>query len=264
MTGASTRAALLRASPNAFIANLVIDHGPTDLLGPFFIAADALCRRAGIELSLGNFDDLAAVNLANRAQWYPLMPPFDPACCRIPARDTFCLLGHNEKGECVTAHAARLFHWADTCFTDEAESLRLFYDDPERQRRPGETIAVSAPYARRVTGEVVYSGAAWVRPDYRGRTLAHIIPRIAKAYAHARWKPDYIVSWMTEPTFKRGLIRHVGYTTVDWAVEMRNSILDEMRFAFLSMQPQCVLDHVAEFSSHVPAEIDARIGGGGA
>lgn len=260
MTVARMQKSVLRATEHAFISNLVVNHGPTDLLGPFFIQADKLCRQSGIELRLGSFDDLARVNLENRAQWYPLMPPFDPACCNIPQSDTFCLLGYNEGGQCVTAHAARLFHWQDTCFTDEAESLRLFYDEPERQRRPGEHISVSAPYARRVFGEVVYSGAAWVRPDNRGKALAQIIPRIAKAYALALWHPDYIVSWMTEPTFKRGLIKHVGYTTVDWSVEMRNSILDEMRFAFLSMQPQCVIDHVAEFSGSVGAEIDVRIG----
>ena len=48
MAVSAPRTSVQRASPKAFISNLVIDHGPSGLLGPFFIHADAACRAAGV------------------------------------------------------------------------------------------------------------------------------------------------------------------------------------------------------------------------
>jgi hypothetical protein len=126
-------------------------------------------------------------------------------------------------------------------------------------KRPGETCTVTSKVAREVTGRVLYSGAAWVRPDFRGRSLALIMPRLAKAYAYTLWRPDYIVSWMTEPTFQRGLLKHVGYTSIDWAIEMKNSFVGDMRFAFLSMGENDLLDYVQTFSADLASKIDARV-----
>ena len=242
-----------------FITRLVIDYGPRELLGPFFLDADAAARRAGVLLTIGDFSELVRLNNANRDNWGPLIPLFDPANGPLPEDQAFCLIGRNAAGEAVAAHAMRLFDWVGTSFTDEAESLRLFYADAVVRKYPQETCTVSAPTAREVTGRVVYSGAAWVRPDYRGRSLALVLPRLAKAYAFTRWRPDFIVSWMTEATYKRGLIAHVGYTTVDWDVQMRNSFVGDLRFAFLSMRERGLLDYVRDFSAGL-AQVDRGIG----
>lgn len=247
------------SSNRAFVDHLVTDHGPSELLGPFFLEADATARRAGVLLTIGDFSELVALNNGNRDNWGPLIPLFDPANGPLHEDRAFCLIGRNAAGEAVAAHAVRLFHWIGTSFTEEAESLRLFYADAAVRKYPQETCIVTAPSAREVTGHVAYSGAAWVRPDYRGRSLALILPRLAKAYAFTRWRPDFIVSWMTEATYKRGLIAHVGYTTVDWDVQMRNSFVGNLRFAFLSMRERGLLDYVRAFSASL-AQIDGSIG----
>jgi hypothetical protein len=243
----------------SFIEQVAVNHGPSELLGPFFVEADAAARRAGVFLTLGDFSELVAVNRANGDNWAPLIPLFDPRNGPLPPEKAFCLIGRNERGEAVAAHAVRRYDWPNTCFTEEAESHRLFYADPARMKYPQETCRVSAPYAREVTGRVAYSGAAWVRPDYRGRALALVLPRLAKAYAFTLWRPDFIVSWMTEATFKRGLLQHVGYTTIDWDVQLRASFIGDLRFAFLSMRQSCLLDYVRDFSTSV-AQVDGRIG----
>jgi hypothetical protein len=255
---ASERTRSLYASTDRnFIDHLAIDHGPSRLLGPFFLDADAAARQAGVTLTIGDFSELATLNAANRDNWGPLIPLFDPANGPLHESHAFCLIGRNHAGEAVATHAVRLFHWPATSFKEEAESLRLFYCDGAQRRYPLETCTITAPSAREVTGYVAYSGAAWVRPDYRGRALALVLPRLAKAYAYTRWRPDFIVSWMTEATYKRGLITHVGYTTVDWDVQMRNSFVGDLRFAFLSMREQGLLDYVRDFSADV-----AQINGG--
>jgi hypothetical protein len=243
----------------SFINHVTVDFGPSELLGPFFIEADAAARRAGVFLTIGDFSELVAVNRANRPNWPPLIPLFDPCNGALSREEAFCLIGRNRAGEAVATHAVRLYDWADTTFVKEAESLRLFYADPAGMKLPKETCRVSATAARDVTGRVAYSGAAWVRPDYRGRSLVLVLPRLAKAYALTRWRPDFIVSWMTETTYRRGLIDRVGYTTVDWDVQLRNSFSGDMRFAFLSMRQGCLLDYVRDFSTSM-AQVDRSIG----
>jgi hypothetical protein len=241
-----------------FVDQVVIDHGPRQLLDPFFRDADAAARHAGVRLTFGDFAELVALNKANGDNWGPLIPLFDPANCSLHDDNAFCLIGRNQTGEAVATHAVRLFHWPATSFKEEAESLRLFYSATAQRKYLHEACTITAPSAREVTGRVAYSGAAWVRPDYRGRALALILPRLAKAYAFTRWRPDFIVSWMTEATYKRGLIAHVGYTTVDWAVEMRRSFVGDLRFAFLSMRERGLLDYVGSFSASL-AQVDGGI-----
>ncbi len=248
-----------RGGDRSFIKCVTIDFGPSELLGPFFIEADAAARRAGVFLTIGDFSELVAVNRANRSNFPPLIPLFDPCNGGLSEEEAFCLIGRNRAGEAIATHAVRLYDWADTNFVEEAESLRLFYADPSEMKLPKETCRVSATAARDVTGRVAYSGAAWVRPDHRGRSLALVLPRIAKAFAFTRWRPDFIVSWMTEATYRRGLIDHVGYTTVDWDVQLRNSFTGDLRFAFLSMRRGCLLDYVRDFSTRM-AQVDRGIG----
>jgi hypothetical protein len=64
---------------------------------------------------------------------------------------------------------------------------------------------------------------------------------------------------MTEATYNRGLIAHVGYTTVDWDIQMRNSFVGDLRFAFLSMREEGLLDYVRGFSAGL-AQVDPGIG----
>lgn len=238
------------------IDNLTINHGPVELLGRFFLEADAVSRSAGVTPAIGTFEELFRINSENADSWLPIIPLFDPKNAPLLPENAFCLIGYNQDGEAVAGHAMRLYSWPDTTFKEEAESLRLFYADPEKMRLPGETCIVSSQLARNVTGRVVYSGAAWVRPDYRGLGLAQVYPRLAKAYAYSLWRPDYIVSWMTESTYAKGLLEHVGYTSADWSVELKNSTAIDLRFAFLTMRESCLLDHVRSFSR---TTLDAKI-----
>jgi hypothetical protein len=126
-------------------------------------------------------------------------------------------------------------------------------------KRDGESCIVTAQSTKNVRGRVVFSGAAWYRPDFRGRSLSTILPRIGKACALSRWKLDSIVSVMAEDVFKRGFAPRFGYTHIDWAVQLVNAPLGTLRTAFLSMSYQDAINYVAEFSANRSAQIDAGI-----
>jgi hypothetical protein len=141
----------------------------------------------------------------------------------LDGESAFCLLGRNDAGEIVLTQAARFFDWRETSFHDEASSLRLFYHDPTSLRGEGETIDVTAPSARLISGRIAFTGAHWCRPDFRERGLTAITPRIARALAIARWDVELACTIMAKDIYTRGVARRAGYFNSEWAVELKNT-----------------------------------------
>jgi GNAT superfamily N-acetyltransferase len=246
--------------PSASILNdLVINHGPTPLLGQFFLRADAEARKQGVHIGFASCAEMVIANEQNRNNWLPLLPLFDPDCGALSDENSFCVLGWNAQGEVVTANAGRFYDWQTTNLVEEARSLRLFYDDPERMRVAGERCEVSAAMATCITGRVAYVGAAWVRPDFRGRGLSETLPRFAKAYALTQWRPRWITSLMTEATHRRGFAERFGYNHIDWEVLWSNSRLGDLRCAVLWMDAAHLIGDLAGYLSRFSPQIDGAV-----
>jgi hypothetical protein len=240
--------------PAPLLSQLTTSYGPTDLLGRFFLRADTAARLRGVSLSFADMTELIEVNERNRESWLPLFPTYDLRHNTIAEDDAFCILGRDRHGKVVAAHAGRLFNLAGTNFYDLAQSLRLMYENPEKSRRPGETCEVTAEAARSITGRVVFSGAAWYHPDYRGKQLSTILPILSRAYAFTHWNVDYIVAMMSEGVVRGGMTLRTGYTNIDWDIRVFNSPLGDVRFAFMWMQPAQLLDDVAAFVARFEPE----------
>ncbi|MCL4767327.1 MAG: hypothetical protein KJZ80_13935 [Hyphomicrobiaceae bacterium] len=243
----------------SFLDRIEVRHGPVAVLGRFFLAADAAARSRGVSLSFASLAELVETNEANSDSWRPLLPLFDDRCFDASPDNAFCVVGRDRKGRIVATHAARLYDWSQTNFHDEAESLRLFYSDPQRMRLPGEALEVTAPSARQVTGLTVFSGAAWYHPDFRGVGLSGILPRIGKAYSLTRWPAATIVSFMAQEIHARGFASRFGYDNVDWGVLMKNTRPGTLRAAILSVSRDSALAYIADFLSDHRAKIDARV-----
>src|SRR6516165_10068682 len=135
----SPRAQLSHAS---FIPNLVIKHGPAELLGRLVLAADTAARRRGVLLSFAALDELVAINEANSDTWRRLLPLFDPRRGGFDANSAVCLLGRNDAGDVVLTQAARFFQWRGTSLRDQATSLQLLYREPNAWRSEGEAVEI--------------------------------------------------------------------------------------------------------------------------
>jgi hypothetical protein len=250
------------ASPGSdFLSQLEVNYGPVGLLGRFFLRANSEVRARGLTLHFAPIKELVETNEANRDSWLPLLPIFDHRDFKPTPDNFFCIVARDPKGRIVGTHACRLFDWTGTNFHEEATSLRLFYEDPERMRRPGEKCEVTAPSAKTVTGLTVFSGAAWYHPDYRGRGLSRILPHIGKAYALTQWPAETIVSIMAEEIHQRGFAKRFGYTNVDWAVHLTNSVVGTRRVAFLSVKRDETFHLIAEYLAD-SFEIDIGVLGG--
>lgn len=210
--------------------------GPLPLLDRFFTAAETAADDLGILLTIEqDFDALLAFNQTQRESWYPLTPMYDPRLNRLTPENSFWISGRDRQGDIVATQCARFYDWRGTDFKAEFESLRLAYGDPEAARLPAEVATCAAPSAGRVTGPVVFSGAGWYRPDYRGKGLSGLLPRISRALALTRWDTDFTYSFVEPKLVEKGIAARYGYTHIEPGIEWLNSFRGSCAFCLLWM-----------------------------
>ena len=172
------------------------------------------------------------------------------------------IFGRDEQGEVVATQAARLFDWRQTDFRREAESLRFFYADPERDKAAGETCIVTAPDAHEVKGQIVLGGGIWYRPDYRGRKLGEIIPRLSRANAYLRWKFDEFIAIVTAENVAKAFDRRTGFRKITRSIILRNHPTvpsGDLEVMLARVEPEQLIDDIFGFVMDFPAEVNAGV-----
>lgn len=198
-----------------FLSAMRIDHGPPDVLGRFFIAADRVFAEVGIDLVFAGFDDLERTNAINRDSWKPLNPTFVPTNGLVGDADSFAILGLVRGGGVVSAAAAKLFRWHNTDLIAEAASLRFLYADPVTMSPPGAHCDVTAPSAGTIRETVAYAGAAWLHPSMRKRGLASVQARLIRAVCYSRWGMDVVFGISSVGLISRGYSDRNGWQHVE-------------------------------------------------
>ena len=162
---------------------LTIKHGPARLLATFVLEGDKAAREIGVRLRLRHdFGELVYVNkhTAVRQSWQPLLDIFNPEYSDLLPENSYWISGEDKHGEIVLTQAGRVYYWPDT--TLEQEANLMFYGGRDK----GQRTVVTAADAKLMTGVVFYGGSGWVRPDFRGKRLMRLVPRLGRAYA--RWQ----------------------------------------------------------------------------
>jgi hypothetical protein len=249
----------LAAKPGELISTITVQKGPVDVLGRFFLAADAGARARGVTLSFGSFEDLVATNELNRETWKPLHSLFDPRVHEFNTSNSYCILGRNASGEVVATQAARRIDLTGTTLYDEAINLRLNYDHPERDKLPGETCVVTAEKMKEITGVILLGGAVWYRKDYRGRELATILPRISRAYGYTLWEQNYTTSMMVAGVARGGVAAASGYTNVQPEIQFTKTLLGDFAAYFVWMEPPQLIGDLRTYLSGVETQVDAGV-----
>lgn len=235
-------------------------HGPHDLLGRFFLIADTAARDQGVKLRLrADFDGLVALNKRSRDSWPALAPVFDPDFSNLRLDSAFWLEAVNENDQTVATHAARFFDWEDTTLAAELRSMRVFYEDPAPRIAAGESIEVEAPTASRIRGRVAYGGAVWVRPDFRGKGLAALLPRISRAYSYSRWDTAWTWGLVEHKTHAKGLVRANGPYEVEESVLLRMAFRGDLPLLLMWMGRDAMLSDVADIVDQATVDNSRRI-----
>jgi hypothetical protein len=203
---------------------LTIKHGPDPLLAKFVLEGDKVAREIGVRLRLRHdFGDLVYVNKDQnvRHSWYRLVDIFNPEYSDLSPENSYWISGEDEHGEIVLTQAGRIYHWPDTSL--EQEARLMFYGG----RDQGQRCEVTAPAAKSITGVVFFGGSGWVRPDFRGKRLMHLVPRLGRAYAVARWPVDWGISFVTPVLVDKGVAAGYGYKHASYSIFYPDSPFDE-------------------------------------
>jgi hypothetical protein len=209
---------------------LIVRHGPGPLLARFVLAADKAARRKGITLRVRHdFEELVDVNqfYVGRQLWYPLLDAFNPRHAELNADNAFWISGENEHGEIVMTNACRVLDWTGSTLAEQARAL--WYGRDEGQR-----CEITADAAWEIGGMVAWGGAAWIRPDQRGKQLSYISGRTHKAYACARWPIDWSFCYIGVANATRGLADTWGHKHLSHSILYPDSAHGEQVVAYSS------------------------------
>lgn len=251
---------------DAFIEQLDLQHGPIELLSRFFFKAVHAAAQRGVYLEFGTFSDLLETNRINPDSWMPLTTSFREDPGGVTNDTGFVILGRNRDGDIVAAQAVRIFDWQSTNFKEEAESLRLFYENPACDKLENESCVVAAENASQITGRVALGGGIWYRPDYRRKELGEIIPRLARAYAFTQWNYDCLIATITQQNITKSFDRRLGFKdVVPNSMVMRHSLTypeGDLHLALARMTLMELIDDIfiflVDFDREIAAGVDER------
>jgi hypothetical protein len=242
------------------LSQITVEHGPAELLGRFFLRAEEEVRQRGIILSFGSFEELVAVNVANRETWLPLIPTFDPQYCTLGPKNGFCILGRNTSGEVVLTQACRVWDLSETSLHDLFTNLYLYYDNPVQSKGLLECCTVTVEAAKHITGRVAFAGGVWYRRDFRGLETQMFMARMARALAYTRWNTNYSTGAISENVMRTRMARMAGHTHLEWEVKHENSpMLGSSRYALVWMNAEETLRELSQFMSSLDSQIDAAV-----
>jgi hypothetical protein len=94
---------------------------------------------------------------------------------------------------------------------------------------------VSAADAKLITGVVFYGGSGWVRPDFRGRRLMRLVPRLGRAYALARWPVDWGISFVAPILVENGIAAAYGYKHASYSLSFPESLWGDLEVVLVSV-----------------------------
>ena len=211
---------------------LTIKHGPAPLLATFVLEGDKAAREIGVRLRLRHdFGELVYVNkhAAVRQSWQPLLDIFNPEYSDLLLENSYWISGEDEHGEVVLTQAGRVYYWPDT--TLEQEAHLMFHGGRDK----GQRTVVTAADAKLMTGVVFYGGSGWVRPDFRGKRLMRLVPRLGRAYALARWPVDWGISFVLPKLVDNGVAAGYGYKHTSYSIYFPGSVVGDVDVVLVSI-----------------------------
>jgi hypothetical protein len=190
----------------------------SEFVSQYIALAENAARTAGVQLRIcRDFQRLISLNEQHGDSWPPLLPIFNPSYCTRLEENAFWIEGVNENGDTVVTSAGRRYRSGHCSLASELQSLRIFYDNPEEYVAVGGRVDVSAPSASRIFGDTLFSGALWVRPDYRQRGFTKIVPRLMRSCALVQWNTPMFWMMITPELDRLGATRAYG----PWHAEPR-------------------------------------------
>ncbi len=223
---------------------LTIKHGPARLLAKFVLEGDKAARQLGIHLRLRHdFEELHYINRRQvaRKTWFPLVKTYDPQYNDLTPDNSYWISGEDEHGEIILTQAGRVYYWPETTLQEQARSM--FYAGCEADQ----CCVVTAPAAKLITGVALCAGAHWIRPDFRGRRLSHLLARLGRAYALARWPVDWAIALVAPILIEKGVSSGYGYKHASRSIFFPGSQWGNLEVVLAYLSAEEAYDDITEF-----------------
>ena len=246
------------------IDSIQIDYGPASMLGRFFLLAQHLIGDLGITMSRATLADLAALQSRQKSSWALFPPMLDVRLSAIPEHMSYALVGRNAAGDVVCTQGGRIYSTGDRSLSDIARDQSFFYAAGTTPGLGSPRIELSAPSASSIAGTFVYSGALWVRPDYRGQRLSRLLPRLSRAFALAHWNTRYTIALVSDQIAKSPLFEMYGYHRIEPSFRISGLMAQDMIGSLMWMDADELVTDLAGFLALQRAQINAAIADRGA
>ncbi len=234
---------------------LTIKHGPAAMLAKFVLEGDKAARQIGIRLRLRHdFGELLYLNEREVAHgnWFKLVNMFNPAYCDLSAENSYWISGENDRGEIVLTQAGRIYYWPETSLAEEARAM--FYAG----RDEGQTCTVTAAAADHISGVVFCGGSHWIRQDFRGRRLSHLLARLGRAYAMSRWPVDWSIALVAPVLVEKGVSAGYGYKHASHSIFFPASPWGDLEVVLAYLSVIEAYDDLAEYLTNELAGSDTE------
>lgn len=223
---------------------LTVKHGPARLLSRFVLEGDKAARQMGLRLRLRHdFGELLYLNEREVAHgnWFKLVNMYNPAYCDLSPENSYWISGEDEKGDIVLTQAGRIYYWPETSLAEEAHAM--FYAGHDE----GHLCHVTAPAARRIGGVVFCAGSHWIRPDFRGHRLSHLLARLGRAYAMSRWPVDWGIALVAPVLVTKGVSAGYGYKHASPSIFYPASPWGDLEVVLAYLSQNEAYDDIAEY-----------------
>jgi hypothetical protein len=222
---------------------LTVRHGPARLLSSFVLEGDKAARRAGLRLKLRHdFDELLYLNQREikRGNWFRLVNMFNPEYSDVSPDNAFWVSGEDDSGDIAVTWAGRVYYWPNSNLAEQACTMFYGWDD-------GQPCAVTAPAAKGIGGVVLSAGSVWVRPEFRGRQLSRLFPRIGRAYACSRWPIDWTISYVAPALVEKGVAAGYGQKNFSHSIFYPGSPWGDLEVVVAYTAAADIFDDLEEF-----------------
>ena len=241
------------------IDSIQIDYGPVNMLGRFFLLAQQLIGDLGISMCRATLSDLAALQSGHKFSWALFPPMLDVRLSAIPEDMSYALVGRNAEGDVVCAQGGRIYSTGERSLDDIARDQSFFYAAGTTPSFDSPRIALTAPSASTIAGTFVYSGALWVRPDYRGQRLSRLLPRLSRAFALAHWNTRYTIALVSDQIAKSPLFEMYGYQRIEPTFRISGLMVQDMVGSLMWMDAEELVTDLARFLAVQRAQVDVAV-----
>jgi hypothetical protein len=177
----------------SFVDQIQIRRGNVRVLGRYFLQTETRLADMGLTLRMIDSNTLLDIFDANRSSWESMGPQFNSREGAFSCGEVAPFAAYTSTGEAVGVCGVRYFDLGSNSLSEAVASLEFIYGDNAPLYRATCQCLTTPDAGDHLSGRLIFSGAQWIHPKFRGTGLAQIIVLVPRAYALSQWEFEHEV-----------------------------------------------------------------------